>query len=392
MYYVGIDIAKRKHEAVVTDDKGNIIIKAFSFTNDLNGYHYLLNKIKLVTKFREQISFGMESTSHYWLALYTRLMKDGYTVHVFNPIQSDALRGMYIRQSKTDARDSFIIAEVIRFGKYSESNVPQEKLFALRELSRNRYFIVDSVSDLKRKTIALIDQVFPEYEKLFSNIFVASSMALLLKYPTPEKMKNANSQTKGNLLSRASNGYFGLGKAKEIKDAAKNTFGIIDSCGIYANLIVVYIKQILFIQEQIEAIDKQIIEILSELESKITTITGIGAKLGAVILSEIGDISRFKSADKLAAYAGIDPTVKQSGDFCAIKNHMSKRGSPYLRRALWQACVIAVKHDPMFKAYYEKKAAEGKRYMNIIGHCTRKMVSVIYAVLRDNKSYTPMVA
>ncbi len=175
MYYIGIDIAKRKHEAVVTDDKGNIIIKASSFTNDLSGYNYLLNKIKLVTKVRDQISFGMESTSHYWLALYTRLMNDGYTVHVFNPIQSDALHGMYIRQSKTDARDSFIISEVIRFGKYSESNVPQEKLFALRELSRNRYFIVDSVSDLKRKTIALIDQVFPEYEKLFSNIFVASS-------------------------------------------------------------------------------------------------------------------------------------------------------------------------------------------------------------------------
>lgn len=194
MYYVGIDIVKRKHEAVVTDDKGNIIIKAFSFTNDLSGYHYLLNKIKFVTKVREQISFGMESTSHYWLALYTRLVKDGYTVHIFNPNQSDALRGMYIRQSKTDARDSFIIAEVIRFGKYSESNVPQEKLFALRKLSRNRYFIVDSVSDLKRKTTALIDQVFPEYEKLFSNIFVASSMALLLKYPTPEKMKNANSR------------------------------------------------------------------------------------------------------------------------------------------------------------------------------------------------------
>ena len=204
-------------------------------------------------------------------------------------------------------------------------------------------------------------------------------------------MKSANSQTMGNLLSRArSNGYFGLGKAREIKDTAKNTFGIIDSCGIYANLIVVCIKQILFIQEQIETIDKQITEILSELESKITTITCIGEKLGAVILSEIGDISRFKSADKLTAYAGIDPTVKQSGDFCIIKNHMLKRGSPYLRRALWQACVIAVQHDSMFKVYYEKKAA-GKRYMNIIGHCTRKMVSIIFAVLRDNKSYTPML-
>lgn len=392
MFYVGIDIAKRKHEAVVTDDKGDIVVKAFSFTNDLTGYNYLLGKIKLVTISREQIVIGMESTSHYWLTLYTRLIKDGYNVHIFNPIQSDALRGMYIRQSKTDARDSFIIAEVIRFGKYSESNVPQEKLFALRELTRNRYFMVDSVSDLKRKTTALIDQVFPEYEKLFSNNFGVSSMALLLKYPTPEKLKNVSLQSLAKLLSKASNGYFGLGKAKEVKETAKSTFGVIDNCGIYATLISTYIKQILFIQEQVKEIDSQIAEIMSELDSKITTINGIGQALGAVIISEIGDISRFQNSDKLAAYAGVDPTVKQSGDYCAVRNHMSKRGSPYLRRAIWQASVIAVGCDPMFKAYYDKKAAEGKRYMNIIGHCTRKMISVIFAVLRDDKEYIPMAA
>ena len=392
MYFVGIDISKRKHEACVTDEHGNIIVKAFSFTNDLKGYHFLLDRIRLITKVHEQISFGMEATSHYWLALYTRLKKDGYSVHVFNPIQSDALRGMYIRQNKTDAKDSFIIAEVIRFGKYSEAEMPQEKLFALRELSRNRFFIVDSVSDLKRKVTALIDQVFPEYEKLFSSIFVVSSMELLLKYPTPEKMKLAGTKAMGNLLSKASNGYFGIGKAEEIKRAARESFGVADSSGVYASLIIVYIKQIQFIEKQIRELDEHISQILAELDTPITTINGIGDKLGAVIISEIGDIHRFKSADKLAAYAGIDPTVKQSGDFNAYKNHMSKRGSPYLRRALWQACVIAVNCDPMFKAYFEKKAAEGKRYMNIIGHCTRKMISVIYAVLRDNKPYEPKLS
>ena len=252
--------------------------------------------------------------------------------------------------------------------------------------------MVDSVSDLKRKTTALIDQVFPEYEKLFSNNFGVSSMALLLKYPTPEKLKNVSLQSLAKLLSKASNGYFGLGKAKEVKETAKSTFGVIDNCGIYATLISTYIKQILFIQDQVKEIDSQIAEIMSELDSKITTINGIGHALGAVIISEIGDISRFQNSDKLAAYAGVDPTVKQSGDYCAVRNHMSKRGSPYLRRAIWQASVIAVGCDPMFKAYYDKKAAEGKRYMNIIGHCTRKMISVIFAVLRDDKEYIPMAA
>ena len=392
MYYVGIDISKKKHEAIITDEKGDIIIKAFSFSNNLTGYKYLIEKIKRVTTSRDIITIGMESTSHYWLALHHRLTKDGYTVHVFNPIQSDALRGMYIRQNKTDARDSFIIAEVIRFGKYSDSNIPPEKLFALRELSRNRFFIVDSVADLKRKTIALIDQIFPEYGDMFSNCFVKSSMALLLKYPTPEKIRNANIQTMSRLLSKSSNGYFGIGKAEEIKRAAKETFGIADTCGIYAKLIVIYIEQIKFMEKQIQELDEQITIIMTEIDSKIITISGIGEKLGAAILGEIGNISRFQSAEKLAAYAGIDPTVKQSGNFSSTRNHMSKRGSPYLRRAIWQACVVAVNCDPMFKNYYDKKAAEGKRYMNIIGHCTRKMVSVIFAVLRDNKIYEPLAA
>ncbi len=392
LYFIGIDIAKRHHEAVVTNSQGCIIVKSFRFSNNLEGYQLLLNRIQQVTCSKEQLVFGMESTSHYWLALYCRLVQDGYTVHVFNPIQSDALRGMYIRQSKNDARDSFIIAEVIRFGKYSESQVPQEKLFALRELSRNRYFIVDSASDLKRKITALIDQIFPEYETLFSGLFVKSSMALLLKYPTPDRLKRASLQSITKILSKESNGYFGVGKATEIKQAAARSFGIIDTCNVYADLIIVYIKQLMFVEEQVKELDCKISEILQEIDSPITTINGIGDKLGAVILSEIGDIHRFASADKLAAYAGVDPTLRQSGTYCSNRNHMSKRGSPYLRRALWQACVIAVQCDPMFKAYYDKKAAEGKRYMNIIGHCTRKMISVIFAVLRDNKAYIPMAA
>jgi len=149
--------------------------------------------------------------------------------------------------------------------------------------------------------------------------------------------------------------------------------------------------QIKFTQSQIDNIDEKIAELMAQFDSQIMSISGIGPTLGATILSEIVDISRFKSADKLATFAGIDPTVKQSGDYVGTRNHMSKRGSPYLRRALWMASVCAVQHDPMFKAYYDKKAAEGMRYMKIIGHVTKKMASVIFAVLRDNKPYEPVM-
>lgn len=391
MFFVGIDIAKRKHEAVVIDEKGCIVQKPFHFPNSLSGYNSLISLVKRITSTRKDVVFGMESTSHYWLALYSHLIKDGYTTHVINPIQSDAFRGLFIRQAKTEPIDAVIIAEVIRFGKYSSTHFPQHKILALREMCRNRLYMVDSVSDLKRKITALIDQVFPEYEEIFSDIFLVSSIEVLYRYPTPKKLLHIRKDTLTNLLIKCSGGHFGSAKADKIMDAAKNSFGIDDPYDVYANLIKTYLKQIKFIQKNISEMEQKITEIMDEIGSPITSIPGIGVTLGAVILSEIGDISRFKSADKLAAFAGIDPSIKQSGDYSSIRNHMSKRGSPYLRRALWMACTPAVQFDPMFHAYYLKKRSEGKSHMKTMGHVAKKMICVIYAVLRDNKEYQPIL-
>lgn len=391
MFFVGIDIAKRKHEAVVIDEKGRIVQKPFHFPNSLSGYNSLISLVKRITSTRKDVVFGMESTSHYWLALYSHLIKDGYTTHVINPIQSDAFRVLFIRQAKTEPIDAVIIAEVIRFGKYSSTHFPQHKILALREMCRNRLYMVDSVSDLKRKITALIDQVFPEYEKIFSDIFLVSSIEVLYRYPTPKKLLHIRKDTLTNLLIKCSGGHFGSAKADEIMDAAQNSFGIDDPYDVYANLIKTYLKQIKFIQKNISEMEQKITEIMDEIGSPITSIPGIGVTLGAVILSEIGDISRFKSADKLAAFAGIDPSIKQSGDYSSIRNHMSKRGSPYLRRALWMACTPAVQFDPMFHAYYLKKRSEGKSHMKTMGHVAKKMICVIYAVLRDNKEYQPIL-
>ena len=142
-----------------------------------------------------------------------------------------------------------------------------------------------------------------------------------------------------------------------------------------------------FSQQQISELDKKIAALFSKFDTPITTVPGIGPILGAAIFSEIGDISRSHSAAKLAAFAGIDPSVKRSGEFSGIRNHMSKRGSPYLRRALWQASVIAALHDPALKAFFQKKRAQGKPYMNAIGHVTRKLTNIIFAVLRDDTPY-----
>lgn len=389
MLFVGIDIAKRNHEASVIAQDGSVVRKAMRFANSQAGYNKLM---EMVRSLKEPVVFGMEATGHYWLTLYTHLRNDGCTVHVINPIQSDALRGMYIRKTKNDAVDSVIIADVIRFGRYCETSVEPGDLQAMRELCRQRFYVVDMTSDLKRKVIALLDQVFPEYEKLFSDTFGASSMEILSQYTTPEEMLSVSSQQLAEVLEQASRGRLGAAKAVEIQNAARNSFGIVMASSSFSLIIRQYIEQIRSLEASVDAFDAEIARLLSGFDTQLTTITGIGPTLAAVILSEIGgDIRRFSSPAKLAAYAGVDPTVKQSGDFSATRMKMSKRGSPYLRRAIWLASTVAAFKAPVIHALYERKRAEGKDHMTVIGHVCRKMISIIFAVLRDNTPYVPAV-
>ena len=392
MFIVGIDIAKHNHEATLINQDGKIIGKSLRFANKFTGYNRLMDFIRSHAIDVSSVAFGMEATGHYWLALYAHLRQAGYKVHVINPIQSDALRNLYIRQTKNDSKDSFIIAEVIRFGRFSETNISSPNMHALRELCRHRFFIVDSVSDIKRKVIALLDQVFPEYESLFTDTFGKTSLQLLSEHSTPEEILALNTDKLCEIINQSSRGRFGLDKAKQIQDTAKTSFGIMIATESFSLLIKQYIEQIKFVEKQLLNIESEIERLLSKFDCQLNTITGIGSTLAAVILSEIGDIRKFDSSAKLAAFAGIDPAVKQSGDFSGTRCKMSKRGSPYLRRAIWLASTVAAFRDPAIKLLYDKKRNEGKSHMTTIGHICRKMVSIIFAVLRDNEPYSPALS
>ena len=387
MFIVGIDVAKRSHEAVIINDSGNVVKKAFNFTNDFKGFSKLLEAIHSVSAEPTDFIIGMESTAHYWLALYSNLRKVHYTVRVLNPIQSNALRGLYIRQIKNDERDCFIIAEVIRFGRHPIGELPPPKLYELRELCRARTFIMDMVADLKRKVIALLDQVFPEYETIFANIFGDTSSELLRNCSTPEEILAIDIKKLAKLLEAPSRKRFSTKKAHEIQEVAATSFGIVLGFDSMSFLIKQHIEHIQYTEKQIDIIDDKIATIFSQFNTYLTTIPGIGLTLGATIFSEIGDITRFPSSAKLAAFAGIDPSIQQSGEFMANHNHMSKRGSPYLRRALWQASTLAIMRDSALKTFFDKKRVEGKSYMTAIGRVTKKLTNIIFAVLRDLKPY-----
>jgi len=329
----------------------------------------------------------MEATGHYWLSVYSFLLDLGYGVKVINPIQSEAFRKMYIRPTKNDSKDSFIIAQIMRFGQFSSSTLSEESIIALRQLSRYRLALVDSCGDCKRRVVALLDQVFPEYDSLFSDTFGVTSKEILLKYPTPEDMLTASTHKLTRLLTKASNGRFGEEKAKQLKAAASNSFGISFAKDAFSFQIRQLIKQIRFLEEQIKELEQKISLLLHQTNKVITTIPGIGDTFGATILSEIGDIHRFTSPSKLVAFAGLDVKVTQSGEFTGTRNKISKRGSPYLRRAIWLAATRACFCNPILSKYYQSLKARGKHHLTAVGAIARKLCNIIFAILRDNRPY-----
>lgn len=387
MIIIGIDIGKNKHEATLIDEKGNIIGKSIKFENSTAGFNKLISSINNYNISNDKFVFSMEATGHYWLALFSKLVESDYNVQVINPIQTDACRKFYIRETKNDSKDSFLIAQVTRFNGYSKTTLPDEVMISLKELTRFRTFLVDDISDYKRKATVVLDKIFPEYTQIFSDTFGKTSKEILTKYPLPKDILNEDLESLAKVLSTSSKGRLGYSKAEQLQNLAKESFGI----KFATEALVMEIKSILstieHLQNQVSKLDEKIAVLLRSLGMTIETIPGIGPVLGAIIVSEIGDINRFSHASKLVAYAGIDPTVKQSGEFNATKNRMSKRGTPYLRRALWTASIVVAFNNPNLHEYYLKKKNEGKHHGTIIGAIARKLIYRIFIVLKDNIPY-----
>lgn len=385
MFYLGIDIGKNTHVASLVDDKKKVIFKAFSFSNSIDGAESLILKLEA---FKNELEVGMEATGHYWLSIYSYLVEKNFTVRVINPIQTDGWRqGVEIRKRKTDIIDSLLIADLLRYGDFVETSLSNEDYLSLRNLSRFRSYLISSIGDLKRKTIALLDQVFPEYASSFSNIFGKTSKEILSNFSTPSDFEDINSDDLSTFLESVSRKNYASKKIDELSKKASSSFGINFCLDSFSLQIKMLIEQISFIQNQVSDVENEIEVLLEKLNSPITTIPGIGSVNAATILGEIGDIKRFSNPSKLVAYAGLDASVSQSGEYESTYNHMSKRGSPYLRRALFQSALRAEFCDPIFSAYYQKKIAEGKHHLVATNAVARKLCHTIFAVLTKNEPY-----
>ena len=388
MYIVGIDIGKNHHEASIVSPEGKQIGRSLRFATTHKGADSLMSFI-FKNIGNSPCVFGMEATGHYWYPIYSFLKAKGYTIYVINPIQSDSLRKMYIRQTKNDSIDSFLIAEVIRFGQFGTTSMADENILAMRQLCRYRDSVISSRTEIKLRIGTIMEQIFPEYEKQFSSLWVSTSMGILEKYLTPENIENAPIDELFEIIKDKSHNRLTRAKAISIKEAAADTFGIKIAQDAFSFQLKQLIDRMNFLDKQIEALDCQILEYYEKFDCYLHSIPGIGMIGAATILAEIGDISRFKNSSALVAFAGIDPTVRQSGEFNSTHNHMSKRGSPYLRHAIFLAATTCSFHNSPLNAYYKKKRDQGKHHLTATGAVARKLTTVIYAVLRDSKPYEP---
>ena len=388
MYIVGIDIGKNHHEASIVSPEGKQIGRSLRFATTHKGADSLMSFI-FKNIGNSPCVFGMEATGHYWYPIYSFLKAKGYTICVINPIQSDSLRKMYIRQTKNDSIDSFLIAEVIRFGQFGTTSMADENILAMRQLCRYRDSVISSRTEIKLRIGTIMEQIFPEYEKQFSSLWMSTSMGILEKYLTPENIENAPIDELFEIIKDKSHNRLTNAKAISIKEAAADTFGIKIAQDAFSFQLKQLIDRMNFLDKQIEALDIEIMKYYEQFDCYLHTIPGIGMIATATILAEIGDIHRFKSSSALVAFAGIDPTVRQSGEFNSTHNHMSKRGSPYLRHAIFLAATTCSFHNSPLNAYYKKKRDQGKHHLTATRAVARKLTTVIYAVLRDSKPYEP---
>lgn len=391
MIYVGIDVAKDKHDCFITNSNGEILYKAFSIQNNLNGFDELYWKIQSVATDMSQIKVGLEATGHYNYNILGYLLDKGLPTYVINPLHTNLFRkSLSLRKTKTDKVDARTIAMMlmsdVNLKSYSDTSYHNEEL---KSLTRYRFDKVQERAKLKQSVSRLVTILFPELEKIVPTLHMASVYALLTELPSADQIASCHLTHLTKLLETASKGRYSRDKAIEIRDAARISIG--SQMPAKSLELKHTIKLISELDTEVDEIESGIRKIMDDINSPILTIPGISYRMGAMIIAEVGDFSRFDSPDRILAYAGVSPSTYQSGQLDSSYSHMEKRGSRYLRFALINAAKYVCHWDETFGAYLQKKISEGKHYNVAITHATKKLVRLIYAMEKSGKSYQKAV-
>ena len=387
MVSVGIDVSKDKHDCFILNSEGEVLADVFTIPNNLDGFNTLLDRIRSCTTPQDKIKVGLEATGHYSYNLLGFLLDNGLATYVLNPLRTNLYRkSLSLRKTKTDRVDARTIAAMllsdVSLKPYTDTSYHNEEL---KSLTRYRFDKVKERAKLKTSVSRLVCILFPELEKLVPTLHMASVYALLSEFPGAGQIAAAHLTRLKALLDSASKGRYKRDMAVKIRNAAR-----VSICSVMPAKSLELQHTIRLIREldaEIDEIESAIQAIMDKLQSPITTIPGIGFRMGAMILAEVGDFTRFDSPDKLLAYAGMSPSTYQSGQLKNCYPHMEKRGSRYLRYALYNATKYVCLWDPAFAAYLAKKRAEGKHYHVALSHAAKKLVRLIFALEQSRQPY-----
>jgi len=387
MICVGIDVAKDKHDCFILNSEGEVLADVFTIPNSMDGFNHLLQKIQACAAEQDKVKVGLEATGHYNYNLLGFLLDNGLPTYVLNPLHTNLYRkSLSLRKTKTDRVDARTIAAMLMsdvgLKPYTDTAYHNEEL---KSLTRYRFDKVRERAQLKQSIARLVCILFPELEKLVLTLHMSSVYALLDEFPGANQIAAAHLTRLKSLLHDASRGRYKRDMAVKIREAAKVSIGSrMPARSLELRHTIRLIREL---NAEIEEIEGEIQSIMDELHSTITTIPGIGTRMGAMILAEVGDFSRFDSPDKVLAYAGLSPSTYQSGQLTNCYAHMEKRGSRYLRFAIFNAAKYVCHWDPTFAAYLAKKRAEGKHYNVAISHAAKKLVRLIYALEKSGEPY-----
>ena len=387
MIFVGIDVAKDKHDCFITNTDGEVLFKSFTITNNLDGFEDLYQKIESVMEDVSKVKVGLEATGHYSYNLLGYLLDKGLPTYVINPLHTNLYRkSLSLRQTKTDKVDAHTIASMlmsdVNLKSYSNTSYHNEEL---KSLTRYRFDKVKERAQLKQSISRLVCILFPELEKLVPTLHQNSVYELLYEFPGAKHVANAHLTRLSNLVETASKGHYTKDTAITFREAARTSIG--SNMPAKSLELKHTIKLIRELDAEIEEIENEIKIIMDEINSPILSIPGISYRMGAMIIAEIGDFSKFDSPDKILAFAGMSPSTYQSGQLDNCYARMEKRGSRYLRYALYNATAYVCLWDPTFKAYLAKKRSEGKHYYVALSHATKKLIRVIYQLESSGQQY-----
>jgi transposase len=384
MIAVGIDIGKRQHEACFMDEAGHEIGPSLRFAHRRGGVRLLQERLDALP---ESATVALEASGHYWIGLERWLRKGGIPVQVVNPLQVHAFREAGIRRTKTDRRDAWVLADLLRIGRTRPNYVPNDTILQLRELTRFRWGLIDQIGGAKRRVLAVLDQVFPEFADHFSDPFGVSARELLAHGASAADFAAIDLDELTALLEHASRKRFGREKAESIARSAQESLGVPGLEPVARLMVRSLLAQIAHLELQVAEADAMAAELLAGVDQYLTSIPGVGPVLAATILAEIGDIDRFPRLTALVAYAGIDPSVFESGGFKGTRQHISKRGSPYLRRALYLATHSAQRQNTDLGDYLQRKLREGKSYKVALVATSHKLLARMYVVLKEGRPF-----